>query len=296
VDLRFRQLECFLILAETLNFGRAAVRANTSQPALSFLIKTMETEIGAELFKRDKRHVELTVAGAELVGVAKSVLSQLRFYEETVRSLSIGRTLRIFCSQAGESRMLPAVLRFLHTRAPNWNIEFCSLWPIEYAAALRENRVDVLLMVRPFEAPGITFLPIAREPWRAAVPLNSPLAERASISMRDLASKPLLVPGAQYCDWYRPIVKDLFKPFGVQPEMVDAPMSLAARFAMVAGGKGNAICTESQTCFVSSTVKILNIEDRLPLYERGAAWRSSFDPSALSILKHALFEATAEAA
>jgi LysR family hydrogen peroxide-inducible transcriptional activator len=280
-----------LVLSETLNFGRAATRSNTSQPALSFLIKSMESEIGTELFKRDKRHVELTAAGTQLVGVAKSILSRVRGYEESIKSLSIGRSLRIFCSQAGEQHILPATLRYLTKRVPDWNIEFCNIWPIEYVTALRENRVDVLLMVRPLEAPGITFLPIARESWRAVVPAHSPAAKRGSISMRSLANSPLLVPGKPYCDWYRPRLEELFRSFGVHPEIIDCPLSLSARFALVAGGKGNVICTESQAPPSSSTLKTVQIEEHLPSYERGAAWRSSFDPSALSIFKHALSEA-----
>jgi DNA-binding transcriptional LysR family regulator len=187
--------------------------------------------------------------------------------------------------------MLPAILRYLAKRVPDWNIEFSNIWPIEYVNALKENRVDVLLMVRPLEAPGITFLPITREPWRVVVPTHSSAAKRGSISMRELANTPLLVPGRHYCDWYRPRLQELFKPFGVQPEIIDCPLSLSARFALVAGGKGNAICTASQAPLNSSALTTLPIEERLPPYERGAAWRNSFDPSALSIFKHALSEA-----
>jgi DNA-binding transcriptional LysR family regulator len=237
--------------------------------------------------------VELTPAGAQLVGVAKSILSQARSYEESVRSLSVGRSLRIFCSQAAEQQMLPAILRFLASRAPDWKIEYCPIRPIEYAKALLENRADVLLMVRSFEAPGITFFPIAREPWCAVVPATSPLTKRSSVSMRKLATMPLLVPGSHYCDSSRPLLRELFRPFGAEPDMVDAPLSLPVRFALVASGKGNVICTESQARLSSATVKVLPVEECLPPCEQGAAWRSNFDPSALSILKPAVSEALA---
>jgi DNA-binding transcriptional LysR family regulator len=295
MDLRFRQLECFLILADVLNFGRAATVANTSQPALTFLIKSMEATVGTELFTRDKRHVELTPAGAQLVDVARSILSQARGYEESVRSLSVGRSLRIFCSQAGERRILPAMLRFLAKRAPDWKMEFCPIRPIDYASALLENRADVLLMVRSFEAPGVTFFPMAREPWRAVVSGTSPLTKDDSVSMRKLATRPLLVPGPHFCNSFRPLLRELFKPFGVQPEMVDAPLSLPVRFALVAAGKGNLICTESQAQLSAAPVKVLPIRESLPPCEQGAAWRSNFDPSALSILEQAVSEAVAEA-
>ena len=158
----------------------------------------MEAAVGTELFTRDKRHVELTPAGAQLVGVAKSILSQARGYEESVRSLSVGRYLRIFCSQAAEQQMLPANPPLSRRARSQLEASSVPIRPIEYARALLD-RADVLLMVRSFEAPGITFFPIAREPWRAVVPATSPLTKRGSVSMRTLATMPLLVPGAHYC-------------------------------------------------------------------------------------------------
>ena len=248
-------------------------------------------EAWTQLFKRDKRHVELTPAGKRLVGVSKSILSHVRGYEESLRSLSLGRPLRIFCSQAGEQQMLPAVLRSLSKRVPDWNIEFSNIWPIEYVSALRENRVDVLLMVRPLDATGISFLPISREGWRAVVPAHSAAARRGSISMVELARNPLLVPSDCYCDWFRPRLRNMFGAFAVEPEMIDCPLYLSARVALVAGGKGNVICTESQAPPSSAEVRVLRIEETLPPYERGAAWRNSFDPVALSVFRDAVSEA-----
>ena len=63
IDASTRQLRAFLVLAELRSFTRAAARCHLSQPAFSALIRSLEESVGARLFDRDTRNVELTVEG-----------------------------------------------------------------------------------------------------------------------------------------------------------------------------------------------------------------------------------------
>jgi DNA-binding transcriptional LysR family regulator len=72
--MELRQLTYFVAVAEELHFGRAAARLHIAGPSLSNQISNLERELGTQLLIRDRRHVELTPAGSQLLTDAREVL------------------------------------------------------------------------------------------------------------------------------------------------------------------------------------------------------------------------------
>src|SRR5665811_2394619 len=70
------QLRYFITIAETQSFTQAAHRLHLSQPALSHQIKQLENELGARLFNRTSRRVDLTQDGRAFLPLAQNVLSK----------------------------------------------------------------------------------------------------------------------------------------------------------------------------------------------------------------------------
>ncbi len=69
-----RHLEYFLAIVDEGSFSRAAQRLQMAQPPLSQRIKSLEGQLGCELFDRSRRQIELTPAGNLLVPEARTML------------------------------------------------------------------------------------------------------------------------------------------------------------------------------------------------------------------------------
>jgi DNA-binding transcriptional LysR family regulator len=288
MDLKIRHLECFLTLAETRHFGKAARLLDMSQPALTLQIQSMESVIGVPLFDRDRRRVELTEAGQSLVSTGHRILNELRSFRNSVALLASEQPLRVVCAPAGEQVILPAVIRRLKEIAPNIRIDLCSLSPIEQLQALQENRVDVLLMVRRLEAPGITFQLITKQRMYAVVPEGSKFARKGSISVRDFASCPIIVTARQYCDKTQGLVESLLRPYGVEANFIEAPVRQSAQEALVAAGVGLAINTEWRLLAPFPGTKMVPFVEPIPALHLGVAWRTAPESANLNKFKTAL--------
>ena len=68
------QLECFIAVAEHLNFSRASEELKITQPAVSHQIRTLEEELDVKLFKRTSKSVSLTPEGIQFLPDAELIL------------------------------------------------------------------------------------------------------------------------------------------------------------------------------------------------------------------------------
>ncbi|QIL69376.1 LysR family transcriptional regulator [Diaphorobacter sp. HDW4B] len=113
-----RHLRMFLTLASSLNFSKAAEQLFMTQPSLSKVIRDLEEALGLPLFERTTRHVRLTVGGAQLVAVARSVVGE---YEAGLKRLQSSaereaRHLAVAAFPSLTSVLLPKVCAALEAR------------------------------------------------------------------------------------------------------------------------------------------------------------------------------------
>lgn len=144
----------FIDLAETLNFTKTAQRCRIAQPALSKHIAAMEKELGVELFKRDKRHVELTPIAqdllAEFQGIAKAWGSiELRARQHR---RGINETIMVGYLKGCAESTIPIAHALFKKEHPQTDVDYRTYSYYDLLSALDDDLIDLAIGARPIDS------------------------------------------------------------------------------------------------------------------------------------------------
>jgi DNA-binding transcriptional LysR family regulator len=192
-SVELRQLEHFIAVAEERNFTRAAERAVIVQSGLSASIRTLEAELGAELFVRSTRRVALTPAGQALLPEARRTLSSAQAGRDAVAAVEgLQRgTLSLGISQVlPPSVDLPEVIAGFQRTYPAVELRLSQAAPASQLVALREGRLD-LCFIPLLRSPGpdLTVTPLHDDRLVFVCPPDHELASRHQIRLREISGK-----------------------------------------------------------------------------------------------------------
>jgi DNA-binding transcriptional LysR family regulator len=291
MDFRIRQLQCFLVLTETLNYSKAALRQNMTQPTLTAQIKSLEYDFGARLFDRDSRGVSLTNAGHRLQLSAKRILAEVSSVHKQISGMETRAPLRVCCSQAGQFEILPRVIRSLEEVDPALQIELQPMVPEERVRSLTDGKLDVLMMVAPVEAPGVTFQLLRTDPMVAVLPERAPYTSMKSISVHQFAERPLFVASERECSYCRQFSIGILRRFGINPTTIETSIQLNMVYALVAAGKGVAMGNGSLAGFKFPGVIFVPFTEPVMRSKLGVAWRTEDDSPSLTLFRETLTQA-----
>lgn len=112
------QLECFLAVAEYLNFSRASEMLKITQPAVSHQIQTLEEELEVKLFNRTSKSVSLTQEGFQFLPDAELILKTAFSAKERLGTHKSIVSFEIGCHNHLELNLLPLVLQELIEEFP----------------------------------------------------------------------------------------------------------------------------------------------------------------------------------
>lgn len=193
VVMEVKQAEAFLAVAEELHFGRAAERLRIAQPPLSRMIKQLERNLGAELFIRSTRHVELTVIGKALIQPARNLLMASHTAVKTVQDTRDGKIGHVRMGFAGAStyRSIGAIVRQLRRRQPGLTLDVqSSMFSPDGIQKVLDKELDFAIGRWDFLPPDLDSHVMAIEEVIIAVPPTHALANEDKIQIKDLANDP----------------------------------------------------------------------------------------------------------
>ncbi|MFD9454061.1 LysR family transcriptional regulator [Streptomyces sp. NPDC059985] len=235
------ELDCFLVLAEELHFGRTATRLRLSRARVSQLVQKLERRVGAPLFTRTSRSVALTGLGSRL---REDLEPHYRGIEGALaRAVASARgiegVLHVGFSTPLAGEMVMKATEKLRATHPELVVEVCEVPLSDPYGMLRRGDFDLQLTEFPVFEHDVTRGPTLLAEGRVlAVSVGHPLARRDSVTLEDLAGVPLLTIAGDIPEYWlehrTPTRTPSGRPIGRGPSITNFQEALT----LVAGGKG----------------------------------------------------------
>lgn len=240
--MELRDIEIFLTLAEELHFGRTADRLHVSQARVSQSIAQQERRIGARLFARTSRRVELTPIGAQLradLGAGyQQILDATRTASAAARGEASSLTLGLYGPQALD---LAHFLGLFRARHPDVRLRVQEVSFTDPFGPVRSGAVQVSTAWLPVREPDLTVgPPVAAEPLSLMVAADHPLTTRAAVGMEDLADWSLPHPATPVPEYWLQTISPTQTPAGRPIRRGPAVSTFQEVAAVVAAGE--AVC------------------------------------------------------
>jgi DNA-binding transcriptional LysR family regulator len=214
------QLRSFYYSATHRNFTRAARALSTGQPSVSSHVKDLERALGAKLFERRPRGVTLTAEGEILLELLGDMVERVdRLKDEfDERCNRIARSeVRLVASQQLLLNLLAAALRRYQNENPFVRIIVHNRPRPEVFAMVAAGEVDLGIAARAGLPPGLAFDEILVDELVLITPPDHRLAQQATVSLKDIARHPLLLPDRRSST--RDAVKEVFASQGLEPKI-----------------------------------------------------------------------------
>lgn len=192
-QLDLRLLTYFVAVAEELHFGRAAARLHIAQPSLSVQIRKLEHTMGAVLFLRDSRHVELTQAGEVLLDESRRLLSDAERVIGLTRAAAHGasrRKLVVGFQANAAAELTPQILSAFQAQFPGVQVHMQGFDFTDPYVGLGDGSSDVAFVRPPLVVKnwlGLETLFV--EPRVLVLSSSSPLAGRDEVSVEQVADE-----------------------------------------------------------------------------------------------------------
>lgn len=192
------QIQCFVTLAQMLNFTAAAEKLYMTQPTFSRVIVSLENELRLQLFDRSRQQVLLTEAGRRFLPYAERLNNDFREIQELAEDLNSGLLGHLHIGLSGYSYLpfLSAMINSFRTANPNVSISFLDGSEQEAITRLENGKTDICFASSrvAHTLPNLEYIETVHCPLCVVVGRNHPLAKhKVPIPGRLLKQEHILV-------------------------------------------------------------------------------------------------------
>ena len=267
--------------AECGSLTRAARVLGYSQPSLSYIINTVERELGVKIFDRSQRGMTVTVEGQEVL----DIMLKIEALEDSILDLTKGQEqayLRVGVLPDIASCWMPGILREFHVRYPSAQVKLEYLQdPKEGERRIKEGALDAFFsLCQPMQ--NLEDYLLYHDPYYLVVSQSDPLAYCPIITAEDALAGIDLLPTEESREISSPVY-DLYQKYGRKGFVDFQPQGNDLTISLVESGLGRAILPSlalSET-LVSRGLRAIPLEDTLVRQLRLVCIRETVHPPLL---------------
>ncbi|QCX76637.1 Hca operon transcriptional activator [Streptomyces sp. YIM 121038] len=286
-----RELECFLVLAEELHFGRAGERLYVSQSRVSQLLAALEQRVGARLVERTSRRVRLTPLGERFRAELRPAYTELTAVVDRAKEAARGveGRLRIGFQGTADARLMEAITTF-QRRHPGCVTQIAEVPFADPFGAVRQGEVDVAIVLLPVAEPDLVLGPLfSRQQQTVAVSVRHPFAGRERLAAAELHGTPLIAAAPPAPAYWRE---------AHAPSALPAPAvrTLQEGLTLVAAEQGAMLLCRPTAAYHGREDVVFVPVDGVPDSVLGMVWHRDGETERVRAFARAVTEATAVAA
>lgn len=272
--MELRQLKQLSVLAETLNFHRAAERLHMAQPPLSTAIKKLEQELGVALFERLPGGLKPTPAGLVVLDYARTTL----FYADQIRRAAkegaAGEQGELKVGFVGSSTytVMPRILPAFHLAYPGVDLVIEESTTVDLLRRLDEHTLDVALVRFPVLERTVARVTLLQPDHLVlAVRADSAYAQRDEIDLAELAEESFIGYSRAHVPAMHALVMYAFQAAGIMPKIAQEAIQVQTLLSLVESGLGVALVPAVARRHAGDDVVLVNITRFASLLKVGIA-------------------------
>ena len=286
------QLNCFISVAQTLNFSEAARRNYVSQSTVSRYISDLEKEFGVQLFTRSHRDVLITNEGKTLLPYAIEIVDTLKNAKTVIKQMHDGGQGKITLGCDVTSLSFPAkCISDFSEKYPGITVDVRQIDDADRSQAIIGGDYVFCFMPRDMvpENSGIEVLVTHYESLSVVTAKKHKFSGRKSISLQEIANEKLLLLSETVSPIVYMEIMDLLRTFHISPNIESAFDDLISMYVAVSSGIGISVIPQSLASFTSQDyTDILPIEDADTSIAYVMAWKKDIANPAAKLFMEAV--------
>lgn len=195
------ELKYILAVAKERHFRKAAEQCYVSQPTLSIAIKKIEEELGITIFERQKSDILVTPIGEKIIALAEEINQKTNLIKDLAKQAQNNDITEIKLGAIFTigPYIIPKLISEFQKTHPNIQFIIQENYTEELIKKLHLGELDFVILSLPFDEPNIETQLIYKEPFVVALSSKNPLANKATLTIDDLADEKLLLLGEKHC-------------------------------------------------------------------------------------------------